>query len=354
MDHDLVRAIYTHYEEEEAKQESRGYLGASSLGKPCTRALWYDFRWSGRVPFPGRMLRLFETGHMAEPRFIKNLRDIGATVWAFDPDTGLQFAYADIAGHLRGHSDGVAKDLPGGDGEWHLMEYKTHSTKSFANVVKHGVESAKPEHFVQMMMYMGWAELGFAMYLAVNKDTDELYAERVEFNRDLFESMRNRAASIIFADEPPLRLSNDPTYYQCKFCDHAEVCHGNRVPAQSCRTCVHATPEKEGNARWSCAQHKKESLTIKEQRAACPSHLPLPVLLQYAEPVDGGINYIEFMHKDTGKRFVVVNDDFGDPGQCGPDEYVYFSEEISNAHRGVITNAEHEAVRQIAGGRITG
>ena len=37
---------------------------------------------------------------------------------------------------------------------WHVAEFKTHSAKSFAELVAKGVVLAKPQHAAQMQVYM--------------------------------------------------------------------------------------------------------------------------------------------------------------------------------------------------------
>ncbi|GAG27102.1 unnamed protein product, partial [marine sediment metagenome] len=57
-----VVAIYAHYKEVGDAEPVRGYLGASIIGHPCERYLWYVFRQCCKPEFDGRMHRLFETG----------------------------------------------------------------------------------------------------------------------------------------------------------------------------------------------------------------------------------------------------------------------------------------------------
>ena len=56
-------AIFAAYEADR-DDGFRPHLGASQIGKSCERALWYDFRWATSARFPGRILRLFETGQL--------------------------------------------------------------------------------------------------------------------------------------------------------------------------------------------------------------------------------------------------------------------------------------------------
>lgn len=323
----VVAAIYEYYEKKYGNEPARPYLGASSIGKPCSRALWYGFRWAAKEKFSGRLLRLFQTGHLAEPRFVDDLRGIGATMYDVNPATGNQYNFVDVSGHFRGNADGIAQFIPTGGKRHHLCEFKTHGSKSFATLKKDGVKKAKPEHWIQMNTYMGWSNIDRALYLAVNKDTDELHSERLEFDPIEFERTRAKAASIIFAEQPPAKISNDPKFYICNMCTFSGVCHGHQVPAVSCRSCVHSTPEREGNGRWSCAKHGPD-IPVEFQRKGCSDHLPLPFLLTYAEPVDSGEGWIGFVRKDNGDQFIVAVPDISTLHTSNP---TYTTHEISAA-----------------------
>ena len=347
----VVAAIYEYYEKKYGSELARPYLGASSVGKPCSRALWYGFRWAAKEKFSGRLLRLFQTGHLAEPRFVEDLRGIGATVYDVNPSTGNQYNFVDVSGHFRGNADGMAQFIPTGGKKWHLCEFKTHGSKSFATLKKDGVKKAKPEHWIQMNTYMGWSNIDRALYLAVNKDTDELHSERLEFDPVEFERTRSKAASIIFAEQPPAKISDDPKFYICNMCTFSGVCHGHQVPAVSCRTCVHATPEREGDGRWSCAKHGPE-IPVEFQRKGCGDHLPLPFLLTYAEPVDAGDGWIGFVRKDNGEQFIVAVPSVSTLHTSNP---TYTTHEISAAkdHR-VICDHDIEKFRTTFDASITG
>ena len=86
-------AIFAGYERD-ASEGFRTHLGASLIGKACERALWYDFRWTTKAKFPGRVLRLFETGNREEERLVRNLRRTGATVVEVDPQLAEIATYA--------------------------------------------------------------------------------------------------------------------------------------------------------------------------------------------------------------------------------------------------------------------
>lgn len=349
-------AIYKEYERRAESEKARTYLGASVIGKECARALWYAFRWANYEKFEGRMLRLFQTGHLAEPRFTDDLRSIGADVQEVDAATGKQFGYVGHGGHARGHADGIATGIPGGGKKQHIVEYKTHSSKSFEKLKRLGVKKAKPEHYAQMTWYMGKAGLDRALYLAVNKDNEELHSERIEFDPVEFARIEARFDAIIFAGEPPSKISEDPHYYLCGWCVHKGVCHTDQVPQKTCRSCCHSTPEREGDGRWSCAKHGPE-IPVEFQRKGCGNHLPLPFLLTYARPVDAGEGWVEFQRKDdASKHFIVKDEATALPGDMHLNKFIYTSAEISAAkdHRAICDEVIADMRNAYPGSKLVG
>ena len=202
-------AIFASYEAD-ADTGFRPHLGASQIGKSCERALWYDFRWTTPSRFPGRILRLFETGQLEEARLVRNLRRTGATVLEVDPETGRQWRVEAHGGHFGGSLDAVAFGLIEAPKTWHVLEFKTHSAKSFRELVAKGVAEAKPQHRAQMQIYMHLTGLTRAIYLAVCKDTDDLHVERVRGDGDAAERLLAKADRVIHAPRPPARISEDP------------------------------------------------------------------------------------------------------------------------------------------------
>ena len=287
-------AIFAGYERD-ASEGFRTHLGASLIGKACERALWYDFRWTTKATFPGRVLRLFETGNREEERLVRNLRRTGATVVEVDPQSGRQFRVAAHGGHFGGSLDAVAINLIEAPKTWHVVEFKTHAQKSFTDLAAKKVRESKPQHYAQMQVYMLLTEISRAIYLAVNKNTDDLYVERIELDKAFAAQLLEKAGRIIFAQNPPARIHEDPTWYQCRFCDHADVCHGKQAAEINCRTCLHATPIDGG---WHCARHNK-SLSEVDQRTACEQHLYLPALIP-GEQADAGEDWVEYVFPDGG------------------------------------------------------
>ena len=277
-----------------AEDGRRAHLGASLIGTECERALWYGFRWVTHRYFDGRMLRLFQTGHLAEARFVADLKAAGIEVYDTDPETGRQFSFRDETGHFGGSMDGCARGVLEAPKAWHVCEFKTSSEKAFGKLKADGVQKAKPLHYAQMQTYMHMSglppykagqRLERALYIAVNKNTDELYIERLRYDADFGARMLEKAQRVIGASVPPSRISDDPSWWQCRFCDHRAVCHEGAAVPRSCRTCMHATPAQGGD--WTCAQYGGMALEIGLQKAGCASHAYIPPLVP-GEQIDAG------------------------------------------------------------------
>lgn len=229
-------------------EEPRKYLGASQIGHPCARALWYEFRHCGREVFSARMLRLFDRGHREEEVFYRLLRKAGMEVWEIDPDTGEQFAISDFNGHFRGHTDGIGK-FPGDDAVG--LELKSYNLKRFTVLTKMGVKLESPKYYSQMQVYMEGMKLKTTLFCAVCKDNDELHMEYVEFDPLAFQSLNNKAHSILNADSPPMRIGT-PETYECRHCPHLGICHHSQKPLKNCRSCKFGEPAE--NSTWICSK----------------------------------------------------------------------------------------------------
>ncbi len=253
-----------------AEPPHRAHLGASVIGRPCTRQLWYAFRWAKGEHHEARMLRLFERGQLEERRFVGYLKAIGVEVWEADPATGKQFRISDCEGHFGGSLDGVGRGIPDlPPDEAFVLEFKTHGEKSFVKLKDEGLLKAKWEHYVQTQIYMGKMELKYALYVAVNKNTDELHFELIPFNQAEFERGLVRAKLIIFGNLPE-RINESPSYFACKYCHLQKLCHfGGETPDRNCRTCVNG--KVAGAGQWQCKLDHRW-LDEAAQRAGCSQY----------------------------------------------------------------------------------
>ena len=271
----IVAKIYEYYETKAGTSHGRAHLGASEIGKDCGRSLWYNFRWVSWVKFSGRLLRLFETGQLAEERLGSALQAVGLEVHLVNSD-GKQFSFQEFGGHFSGSMDGCALGAFAAPKTWHVLEFKTHNAKSFATLLSKGVESAKPEHYAQMQMYMHFTGMTRALYIAENKDTSEVYEERVRYDAALAIQLVAKAKRVVFSPTPPKKIADSASSFHCKWCPQSSVCHSGEMPRMNCRTCLHSTPREDGT--WFCEKWKK-ALDMHTQRTGCEEHLWIPDLI---------------------------------------------------------------------------
>ena len=255
----ITDKIYQNYVKS-AGDWRRPHLGASVIGKPCKRAIWYSFHWCMQpgTQTDGRMLRLFQTGHREEARIIQDLRGAGIDVINED-ENGYQIHLQDPnCPHFSGSVDGIGYGFEGHETEPVLIEIKTMATAGFKRLKLNGVKEQKPEHYAQMQMYMHWtqntsAPIKIAKYLCTCKETDEIYEQDVMYLPDSAAYYTKRAHEIIRSDRPPERIKNPgEKNYICRFCDYLDLCINRTKCAEvNCRTCAHSTPNPEKN-NWMC------------------------------------------------------------------------------------------------------
>lgn len=284
---DTVHALFAAYKARAAREPMhdwrRDHLGASLIGHKCDRFLWLSFRWATNPKHSGKQLRLFERGNREEEWIIEDLRAAGLTIQDADPKTGTQRRVS-FGGHVGGSIDGLALGVHASPRRWHLLEIKSHNRKNFEKLVMDGVKRSKPEHYAQMLVYLLGVGLEAALYVAVCKDSDDIYMEIVPIDRAKAEDLVERGQRIAMSTQAPDRLV-DSEYPPCLYtsaegqewkCQHYDLCHGSRIPERNCRTCIHAQPQDGGT--WRCKNLDKE-IDSDEQREGCKLYFPIPAML---------------------------------------------------------------------------
>lgn len=333
---DIQGLIDKHHESR--SEQPRPHLGASTLGHVCDRWLWLSFRWAVQPSFPGRILRLFRRGQNEEATIISDLRAIGMDVRKVSSQHRVDFG-----GHVSGSLDAIIDGgVPEAPKAKHIAEFKTHSKKSFDALVKDGVEKSKPEHFVQMQVYMSGTGIDRALYLAVCKDDDRIHTERVKLDKEVADKAVRRGQRIALTDRMPEPISSDASWYQCKFCDAHEFCHQSKTTKHvNCRTCAMATPLSDST--WHCNKWD-DIIPVEAQHKGCEGHVLHPDL-------------VPWRRKDGPDEFTAVYEINGTTVANGDPEIegVYGSKELlANAAACVSGDAVIADMRKVWGGRVVG
>lgn len=251
---------------EDLAEKPRPHMGASMLGLRCDRWLWLSFRWAVIPKFEGRLLRLFRRGHREEEVIISDLKLAGIKVRDLKNQDRVDFG-----SHVSGSIDAIIESgVPDAPEKMHIGEFKTHSHNSFTKLEAQGVEKAKPEHWAQMQVYMHGTGIDRALYVAVCKDNDRIYTERVRYDKKTAEKLVARGQRLALSERMPPPISTDPTWFECRFCAAHEFCHKTKLTEHvNCRTCSHSTPMPDST--WHCARYDAE-IAVEYQHQGCPSH----------------------------------------------------------------------------------
>jgi hypothetical protein len=216
--------------EQNRQQRPRNYLGGSRIGEPCARKLVYEINHTpidAGKGFDGQTLRIFDAGHQFETLSVRWLRAAGFDLRTHRGD-GEQFGFITANGRIRGHIDGVIVDGPDVGVAWPvLFEHKAVNSKSWADIVKRGVQLSKPIYYAQLQIYMAYMELSTALFTALNKDTQALHHEIVAFDAAAAQALSDKAVDIIRAAESgelPSRIAANPDFYLCRWCAYAQRC----------------------------------------------------------------------------------------------------------------------------------
>ena len=141
-----------------------------------------------------------------------------------------------------------------------------------------------------MQIYMHLTGITRALYVAVCKDTDALHIERVAADDDAAERLLAKAGRIIYAPRPPARISEDPAWFECRFCDHHDALPWRRgVPrSPAARACMRRRSRAAGTAPAMTRCGDRRSSAV-----ACAKHLFIPDLVP-GEVADAGEDHVVY------------------------------------------------------------
>jgi hypothetical protein len=209
---------------EPREENTRQYLGASSIGSECLRRIQYN--WFLDPTHLSRTRDIFRRGHLFEELTRQHLIRAG---FKFAPDDRLAFRAAQ--GLFRGHADGVivaGPELPD-VGYPCLWEHKGLSDKGWRKLERDGLVKAYPQYAAQVWIYQAYLNVTEqpAIFTAVNSNTMERVHLSVPFNAEQAQAWSDRAVDIIRAtqaDELLPRAYDDPEDWRCTMCPWRQKC----------------------------------------------------------------------------------------------------------------------------------
>jgi len=227
-----------------AKEPPRDYLGASVLGDPCGRRLCYIYaKTPADVDFTPLAIRRFDIGHEMEDFLGGEAETDGvfkaaAARWFQDAGfvlktrtkTGDQFRWKALDGKISGAIDGV---FMGRDRHPVIIpipciwETKALAVKGWNKIKKHGLKIAHDIYYGQVQINMAYLDVFRTLFTAINKNTQELHHELIEFDPPRAQRISDRAVDVIKAVESGTlldRVANNPDFFLCKMCSYQKRC----------------------------------------------------------------------------------------------------------------------------------
>jgi Domain of unknown function DUF83 len=199
--------------------ESRDYIGASSIGHPCLRHIWYNYNKYPRKQFSAKQKRTLTTGKYLESLLIEEI--LNADINIDYNENGSHHLYDYDYPVFQGNMDAVMMI----DNKQVVLEIKTAKDSSFKNFVKNGLYKWNIQYYSQIQSYLGMADINHAYILVINKDTGELHDEFITFDELHYSLIKHKVNEVINAKEPPEKINKSPIFYICNMCQYKEICH---------------------------------------------------------------------------------------------------------------------------------
>lgn len=217
----MTKGIITKLIDESFNHEAevpRDYLGASMIGNPCLRSVWYSYNKIPTEPFTAKQKRTFAIGSLLESFILSSIEFSGCKVLRF-----CEALQDKEIPELKGHVDAYLADSS--FNPIAVLEIKTARDSSFKIFVNKGIKQWSPVYYAQLQAYMGMAGINEAYIVVLNKDTSEIFDEQVLFDEIEYEVIKNKAKIILRADEAPEKINNSPLFYLCRMCRYKNICH---------------------------------------------------------------------------------------------------------------------------------
>lgn len=290
------------------KQSFRPHLGASEIGDMCLRRVWLNFRWVIQKEIPAPKYRLFNRGHAEELIVAEDLINAGCKVTGINIDESISNRFSTVFktklpeqkqdskkfafGFGGASCDGLIFNLPDAPKTPHLFECKALNLKAIEKLRKYKLEKGNSKYFIQVQVYMHLFKLKRCLFIAVHKDTDERYYERIKYNKQVALKYIKIAETVILNFDIGFpRISDKSEMFPCSWdsaktgnkgnCDFFFICHTDKLPIKNCRTCKHiglrGDNENYDNSHFLC-ELKRKKLSYKKQVKGCDKYKLVPCL----------------------------------------------------------------------------
>ena len=211
----LTKLIHGGLIKQRENEPAREYIGASIIGHPCSRKIWYEYNNYPAKEFTPELLMTFEIGRILEQALKVHLINFNDNC-----EYKLTQTMESENKEIKGTPDAIMSF----DDENYIIEIKTANNASFNQFVSHGLRAWRPQYYAQLNCYLGMSRIQKGILLCINKDNSKLREEQIEFNESYYKTLLLKAQSIKAATEPPNRIAETPLHPICRMCPYKTTC----------------------------------------------------------------------------------------------------------------------------------
>lgn len=204
------------------KKEHRNYIGCSSIGNPCSRAIWYSFHNAPSLDYTATTQTTFDVGKNLEGMILDYIEEAGISLIRPCQENNWLYCFDKTNPKFQGHMDAIIyyPDYKSPA----VLEIKTAKSSRFQSFQKKGLKEFSLTYYAQIQAYIGMMGYEKGVLLALNKDTSELHHEWVDFDPYCYAELQRKAEIIESSEEPPDRINKSPFYYICTRCNYRDTC----------------------------------------------------------------------------------------------------------------------------------
>ena len=199
----------------------RTYLGLSQIGHSCPLYLWLCHNKYKQISIHGQTLRLFEHGNKVEDWIISDLLKVGYRVYGQQREVMFEDKEIKLYGHIDGIIEGLEESF-----KPHLLECKSANDKKFHELIKlNSYEAWNEGYKTQIQVYMLGLELERCLAIVYNKNTSEIYSERIKLDKSYAIQKLEHVFNIL-ANPKPENKCPRADWWEAKFCGFYNECFG--------------------------------------------------------------------------------------------------------------------------------
>ena len=185
-----------------SRRTNKGVFYPSSLGNPCDRFLYLAYH--GMLPsqeIESTLQRIFDCGDYLGHRFEKYFEKMGVLLAT---ESVVKCAMPNISGRI----DFIIKhkDFPQA-----VIELKSINSRG----VKALLDRPKPEHFIQIQIYLNLSNIDHGILLYENKNDQQVKAFVVKRDENVWTKLQERCYNVMNMEAMPLKCTG-LKYCPCK------------------------------------------------------------------------------------------------------------------------------------------